>query len=388
MFDVIISGAGPSGSQCAELLAKAGFKIGLIEKDTSWRKPCGGGLNHRVLDFYPQLRKLNLPKIQGIAMHSANNHKLEYRVGESSRGTIMDRLELDNLLREMAIDAGAELFDKNLSYEFITKNQKKIGIKTKSSSGTKEFFGKIFIIADGMSSKLALKSGVRQKWKILEIAKGKCALMEGKHQLDEEFIYIYFMPYKGYGWIFPLNEKIFNIGVYTFAEDNLAYHLNEVYQNFITNSNIKKLISTNDYKTIWSGSYPFPVEGVLEQSLYDDNIMLIGDTGGFVSPISGEGIQHALNSGKAAAQIAINALEIEDYSKKVLKQYKNHPEIKKIMRSFKLKRSMREFFYANNGEDFNRMLELTEKNPEFKNEVVDIFMSRKIPNKEFFSMIK
>ncbi len=42
MFDVIISGAGPAGSKCAEILAKVGYKTALIEKDTSWRKPCGG----------------------------------------------------------------------------------------------------------------------------------------------------------------------------------------------------------------------------------------------------------------------------------------------------------------------------------------------------------
>ena len=42
MNDVIISGAGPSGSQCAEVLANAGYKIALIEKYTNWRKPCGG----------------------------------------------------------------------------------------------------------------------------------------------------------------------------------------------------------------------------------------------------------------------------------------------------------------------------------------------------------
>ncbi|GAJ02820.1 unnamed protein product, partial [marine sediment metagenome] len=32
MYDVVISGAGPSGSQNAEVLAKAGFKVALIEK--------------------------------------------------------------------------------------------------------------------------------------------------------------------------------------------------------------------------------------------------------------------------------------------------------------------------------------------------------------------
>jgi len=388
MYDVVISGAGPSGSQNAEVLAKAGFKVALIERDSTWRKPCGGGINHRVLDFYPALRKLDLPKIQSLIMHSADYHELEFKTKERSQGTVIDRLDLDNFMRNQAVDAGAELFDKNLSFDFITKNQKKVGIKTKSPTGIKEYYGKILVVADGMSSKLALKSGLRKKWKIEQIANGKCAIMEGKHHLNEEFIYIYFRSYKGYGWIFPIDNKRFNIGIYTFAEDNLNFNLNEIYLEFLRSPNIKKFIPDSNYKIEWSASYPFPVEGVLEKSLYDDNILLIGDTGGFVSPISGEGIQHACLSGKIAAETAIKALEAEDYSKEVLKQFKSHPKIKRLIKSLKLKRSMRKFLYANKGEDLNKIFDLTEKDPEFKTQVVDIFMSNSIPSKEFLSKLK
>jgi len=388
MYDVVISGAGPSGSQSAEVLAKAGFKVALIERDITWRKPCGGGVNHRVLDFYPALRKLDLPKIQGMFMHSADYHELEFKAKERSRGTVIDRLDLDNFMRNQAVDAGAELFDKNLSFDFITKNKKKVGIKTKSPSGIKEYYGKILVVADGMSSKLALRSGLRKKWKIEQIANGKCTIMEGKHHLNEEFIYLYFRSYKGYGWIFPINNKRFNIGVYTFAEDNLNFNLNEIYLEFLRSPNIKKLIPESNYKIEWSGSYPFPVEGVLEKSLYDDHILLIGDTGGFVSPISGEGIQHACLSGNIAAETAIKALEAEDYSKEVLKHYKSHPKVKRLIKSLKLKRSMRKFLYANKGEDLNKIFDLAEKDPEFKTQVVDIFMSNSIPSKEFLSKLK
>jgi len=388
MYDVVVSGAGPSGSQCTQVLAKAGYKIALIEKDTNWRKPCGGGINHRVLDLYPQLRKLGLPKIKGVVMHSADYHELEFRAQERSWGTVMDRLDLDNFMRNQAVDAGSELFDKNLSFDFITKKKKKIGIKTKSQSGSKEYLGKILIVADGMSSKLAIKSGLRNKWRTEEIANGKCAILEGEHHLNEELIYIYFRPYKGYGWIFPIDRKKFNIGVYTFAEDNLNYNLNEVYYEFLSSPNIKKLIPGLKSKIIWSGSYPFPVEGVLEKSLCDDHVMLIGDTGGFVSPISGEGIQHACLSGKVAAETAIKALESENYTKNILNQYKRHPDIKKLVRSLKLKLSMRSFFYTNKGEDLNKIFNLTENDAEFKSQVVDIFMSRSIPSKEFLSKLK
>ena len=36
MYDVVISGAGPAGAHCAKVLAEAGYKVALIEKDTNW----------------------------------------------------------------------------------------------------------------------------------------------------------------------------------------------------------------------------------------------------------------------------------------------------------------------------------------------------------------
>ena len=388
MYDVIVSGAGPAGSTCAEILAKAGYNAALIEKDSTWRKPCGGAINYKVFNMYPQLKKLNLPKINGITMYSADYHKLDFRLESDRYGAIIDRLEFDNLIRNTAIDAGAQLFDKNFSFDFITKNDKRVGIKTKTPSGIKEYYGKIIVIADGVSSKLALKSGLRSKWKIDELGIGKCAIMEGEHQLDKEFLYTFFMPFKGYGWIFPIGDKRLNIGITTFGEANSKYNINTLYTEFLKNPHVKNYITDSNYKIIWEGSFPYPVGGILEKSLFSDNLMLIGDNGGFVSPISGEGIPSAIISGKIAAETAINALQEENYTTTILKKYKSHPEIKRIIRSFKVKLSMLKFFYEDDGVNFNRMLELSEEDPEFKIHTVNLFISKSLPPKDFLAKIK
>ncbi|MFX1379317.1 MAG: NAD(P)/FAD-dependent oxidoreductase [Promethearchaeota archaeon] len=387
MYDVVISGAGPSGSQCAEVLAKAGFKVALIEKNVNWRKPCGGAVHSSVVDLYPDLKKLAVPKIRGVVMYSADYHRLEFKGSSSEYSIIMDRLELDNIMRDAAIDAGAELFAHNLSFDFINKNQKKVGINTKTINGYKEFHGNIIIVADGMSSKLAVKSGIRPKWKVNELAIGKCEIMEGTHQLDEESVYVYFKPYQGYGWIFPLNNRRFNIGLFTFGKDNLKYNIHKAYKEFISNPNVKKYIPSSNNEIIWSSSYSFPAEGVLEKSLYDDNLMLIGDAGGFVSPISGEGIQTAVISGRIAAETAIKALEDEDYSKPSLKMYRTNQEIKKIIRNFKQKSSMINFFYENEGRNLNKMLEISEIDSKFREQVVNLFAFGEMPSKDFIAKI-
>ncbi|MFX0002164.1 MAG: NAD(P)/FAD-dependent oxidoreductase [Promethearchaeota archaeon] len=389
MYDVVISGAGPAGSKCAEVLAKNGFKVALIEKDTKWRKPCGGAVNSKIFKYYPQLRKIDFHHINKIKIYSAEFYKFGYTWKREIDYSInVDRLKFDTILRNIAVDVGADLFDKNISYDFVIKNNRRIGIKTKSPLGIKEYLGKIIVIADGMSSKLAIKSGLRKKWKIEEIMLAKSAIMEGVNNIEKDTISIFFKSYRGYGWLFPLEENKFNIGIGTMGEANLKYNLNQIFEGFIKDPEIKKFIPTNRYKKIWEGACPLPGSGVIEKSLYGDNIMLIGDAAGFVNPISGEGICPSIASGKAAAETAISALENENISKNTLKQYKFHPTIKKIARSYKLNFSLLDFCFEDQGKNFSKMCKIAERDDDFSEKIVDMFLFSKAPPKDFILRLK
>jgi geranylgeranyl reductase family protein len=389
MYDVIISGAGPAGSKCAEVFAKAGFKVALIEKDVNWRKPCGGAVNSRIFKYYPQLRNYSFHRISTINIYSAQYYKFGYRWNREVDYSInVDRLEFDNDLRNIAIDSGAELFDKNISYDFIINNNRRIGIKTKSPSGTQEYKGKIIVIADGMSSKLAIKSGLRKKWKIEEIILAKSAILEGNNNIDKDTISLFFQSFKGYAWLFPLGENKFNIGIGTMGEDNLNYNLKKVFNMFRNDPKIKQFLSENNYRKIWEGACPLPGLGIKEKSLYGDNMMLIGDAAGFVNPISGEGICPGVASGKAAAETGINALENEDISQQSLKNYKFNPTIRKIGRSYKMTLSLLDFCFENQGQNFSKMCKIAENDDKFREQVVNMFLFSKAPSKEFITKLK
>jgi len=389
MYDVIISGAGPAGSKCAEIFAKKGFNVALIKKDVNWRKPCGGAVNSRIFKYYPQLRNSNFHRVNTIKIYSAEYYKFGYRWNREVDYSInVDRLEFDNVLRNIAIDAGAELFDKNISYDFIIKNNQKIGIKTKSPSGIQEYKGKIIVIADGMSSKLAIKSGLRKKWKIEEILLTKSAILEGNNNIDKDTISLFFQSFKGYAWLFPLGENKFNIGIGTMAEDNLNYNLNQVFNEFKNDPNIKQFLPDSNYRKIWEGAYPIPGLGIAEKSLYGDNLMLIGDAAGFVNPISGEGICPGIASGKAAAETGINALESEDISKESLKEYRFNPTIRKIGRSYKMTLSLLDFCFEKQGQNFSKMCKIAENDDKFREQIINMFLFSKAPPKDFITRLK
>ncbi len=387
MYDVVISGAGPAGSKCAEVLSKRGFKVALIDRDISWRKPCGGAVHSRIFKYYPQLRNAKFHQISGIAMYSADYHQFKYKWKDTRYyGITVDRLEFDNFLRNIAIDAGAELFDKNLSIDFVTRNKRRIGIKTKYANETKEYLGKIIIVGDGINSKLLNKLGLRKN--IEELMFAKCAIMEGENNLNEDFMSIFFKSYKGYGWIFPLSDNKFNIGCGSMGKDHLKYNLNSIYTDFIKDSEIQNYIPRSDYKKIWEATYPLPALGVNEKNLYLDNLMIIGDAAGFVSPISGEGISPSVVSGNAAAEAAIYAIEEEDISNQTLKKYRFHPKVKKIIRNFKLNRYLADFSFEHKGRNISKMFELAQKDDDYREEVVDTLLFNNTPSKDFLLKLK
>jgi len=384
MYDVLISGAGPAGSKCAEVIANRGYKVGLIERNTAWRKPCGGAVSSRILKYYPQLRNLNLHPITGISMYSGDFDQLKYSWKDIREPSFtVDRLEFDTILRNIALDAGAELFDKNLSFDFLYKQNRKIGIKTKHHNETKEYQGRILIIADGMGSKLANKSNLREKWNIDGIGLAKCAIMEAENNIDKSSISLFFQKYKGYGWIFPLSENRFNIGCGTWLEANRVYNINQAYKDFQNHSYLNKFFPNRKFKEIWSGSYPLPALGINDKSLFKDNIMMIGDTVGFVSPISGEGIHASIVSGQVAGETAISALENDDISDQTLKKYKLHPNIKKIRRNFKMTASMVDFLYEDDGKNLSNMFLLAKSDEKAREIVINMFLFGQPPSKEF-----
>ena len=389
MYDVIISGGGPAGSKCAEIVAKAGYKVALIEKDITYRKPCGGGLPRAALfKFYPQLKKEGFHEINGTALFSDDYHSVKHVFENLDINPItVDRLKFDNIIRNIAIDAGTELFDKHISVDFIRKQGKKIGVRTKTSEGYKDFFGKIIIVADGMSSKLAPKSGLREKWKIEDLGLGRAAILEGKYSLEKNLAYFFFKKY-GYCWIFPLSETTFNIGSITYFENNLKYNVQSLFKEFLVDAQNRGFLTETSYKEIWSGSYPEPAIGILDKTLCGDNVILIGDAGGFVAPINGEGVHGAIVSGEIAAKTSINALKKNDFTYNTLKAFRKDPSIKKLIRIFKLQRGFVDFFYENEGENVNKLFKLAEEEEKYNLDVINTLILGRTPPKDFFTRIK
>lgn len=327
-YDVIVCGGGPAGSTTAFYAAKAGMKVLLIDKSKFPRdKACGGLLTARLFDELPELEPYIKPIIEcpsrDVNLYSPSmKYKIDYEFPVGTPWNIT-REVFDNAVLEAAGDVGAEVMTQTRikNYEFNG------GVTVKTSKG--DFKSKMVIGATGPGDKLA--SMVREKRNIkpwTDNQMGTALMWEphvGKDFIDKTYsknssLLVHFKPggIEGYGWVFPKKE-ILNIGFGGYNRTIKSIKIKEIWEDYI-NLLKKDGYFPKEQETPPVKGAPLPLDGPIGATTMD-NTLLVGDSAGMVSPLSGEGIYYGMHAGKIAIDTIKKALETEDYSQKHLDQY-------------------------------------------------------------------
>lgn len=321
-FDVTIVGAGPAGSTTAKILAEKGWNILILEKERFPRdKPCGGGIPARVLHRYPYIvndKIIEAYSYGGTVYSPSMKYKIELKKTTPIIATTL-RKTFDTALVHFATDAGARLQEGT-----TVTGVSLTGPQTHATTATGEGYNSSIIVgADGVHSTIAKTLGMRKPG----TQHGVCVLQEfpiPSPILDTYFsekrrclIHSRFMEQPGYGWVFPKKEHV-NIGFGAIQpETGPTFNLRECYQKYLTYLKDQHLIPNELPEAPIKGGVT-PVRPL--EKTYMDRLLLVGDAGGFVNPLSGEGIYYAMASGEIAAQLITEALEKNDCSSQFLSQ--------------------------------------------------------------------
>ena len=147
-YDVVVVGAGPTGSTIAKIVAERGLKVLVLEKYTLDReKACAGAIPNRVVEHFRIPEKALARKCNGIFLCSPKNRTVV--IGKRGKIKLVMRSVFDKVLCQMAMDKGAEFFEKSLVNEPLIKNGKVIGVKARINGKTKTIKAKLVIGADG-----------------------------------------------------------------------------------------------------------------------------------------------------------------------------------------------------------------------------------------------
>ncbi|TFH06836.1 MAG: NAD(P)/FAD-dependent oxidoreductase [Candidatus Thorarchaeota archaeon] len=322
MFDVAVIGAGPGGATASRYLAKNGLKVCMIDKDHFPRdKPCGGGFSEGLLDEFPYLRKREEEFLKGVAkvgvLHSPNR-KIVLRGTVDMAVTL--RTDVDNVLFESAIEEGAEplVGTRAKSVRFHDEYVEVV------VEGTDSIKARVIIGADGVSSMVARETGLNKRWPSSMITACRVAEVPAKYHeivarysenLDYHF-YANLGGLPGYGWIFPKRDTI-NIGLGIVGTH--AQGLPRVFNAFVHHLKMEDLLMKNADVSGAKGAL-VPTGGPLSKS-YIDRCILLGDSAGMVSPLTGGGIAYAMRAAKHATVVLTKALEKDDLRSTALNEY-------------------------------------------------------------------
>lgn len=327
-YDVIVCGGGPAGSTTAFYAAKAGMKVLLLDKSKFPRdKACGGLLTARLFDELPELEKYIKPIIEcpsrDVNLYSPSmKYQIDYEFPVGTPWNIT-RTVFDNAVLEAARDVGAEVMTQTRIKDYKFNG----GVTVKTSNG--DFKGKMVVGATGPADKLA--SIIREKRNIKpwsDSQMGTALMWEphvGKEFIDKTYsknssLLVHFKPggIEGYGWVFPKKE-ILNIGFGGYNRTIKSIKIKEIWTDYINLLKKDGYFPVDQEVPPVKGA-PLPLDGPIKATTMD-YALLVGDSAGMVSPLSGEGIYYGMHAGKIAIDTIKKALETNDFSQKNLDQY-------------------------------------------------------------------
>ncbi|MHC1582048.1 MAG: NAD(P)/FAD-dependent oxidoreductase [Candidatus Syntropharchaeia archaeon] len=347
-YDVVVVGAGPAGSICARFAADKGLDVLLIEKRQEIGTPvrCAEGVSKAELEkvIPPDRRWISAEVNRGV-IYSPDGTKivLSEKNAGAEVGYVLERKIFDRELARRAAEMGAEVYVKTRAYDVIRKDGFVRGIRAKQMGKDLEVRAEIVVGADGVESKVGRWAGIDTRLKPSDIETCAQYLMCGI-EIDSTACEFYLgneIAPGGYAWIFPKGEDSANVGIGVNRGRAVDY--------------LKKFVKSKfpDGKIIEMVFGGVPVSGPIERTI-TNGLMLIGDAARQSDPVTGGGIANAMEAGKIAADVAVQAIERGDPSENSLNEYEERWRStigEKIGRTLKVK----EMFQSFTDEDFNTL---------------------------------
>ncbi|MEV8585561.1 geranylgeranyl reductase family protein [Streptomyces sp. NPDC051180] len=324
--DVIVVGAGPAGCAAAYHLARAGHDVLLIEKATFPRdKICGDGLTPRavreLVGMGVDIAGDGWVRTRGLRAHgSGTTVEMPWpRVASyPDFGLVRSRMDLDQLLAGRAVAAGARLLEgtKVTGPVLDPATGHVTGVTALRDGASRTYRAPLVVAADGASSRLAVALGLHQRQdRPMGVAVRRYYRTPARDQdhleawLDLETEDAKGRPYMpfGYGWVFPVGDGTFNVGLGTFHVGRRP----EIDHRRMFGEWTARLSPTRHFDDAHATGplrgAPLPA-GLNRRPQYTRGLLLTGDAGGMINPLSGEGIDYAMESGRLAADTVGDAL--------------------------------------------------------------------------------
>ncbi len=322
--DVLVVGAGPAGCMAAVDLADRGVNVLVVDRFLFPReKICGDGLLEESIKI-----------LSGVGLDAAvreNAHPVDFIRFVAPNGCECDlkgklytlrRQELDALLLQAACDRGADFLGGVQVTEPLMDGHRFGGALGVDTQGTKvKILARLVLLATGANSKILSAFGVLENKKHNAI--GVRGYFRITDTIDERVMIVSYdrrlLP--GYCWLFPLGGGVFNVGC--------GIHLNGRKKMPTFGQNLTSFYKYVEplSKLLRRAEHIAPIRAASMRTGFRGaracapGLLVLGEALGLTFPFIGEGISNALESGRIASSVAVEALGKGDISRKGLARY-------------------------------------------------------------------
>ncbi|MBI2862155.1 MAG: FAD-dependent oxidoreductase [Chloroflexi bacterium] len=368
-FETIIVGAGPAGIAAALTLARAGVKVLVLERGPyPGSKNTFGGVLYRqpmeqlIPEFWKKAPIERYIVTKQVWLMTSDSTVLLGHYGkrfsqEPFNAFTVLRAKFDHWFAEQAEAAGAIIVTSTTATGVLRENGRVVGVRTDREQG--DVYADVVVAADGVNSLLSQQSGLRGELQPSQVAlavKEIISLTEEKirdrFQLEgDEGADIMLLGHLtkglvGGGFIYT-NRDTISIGVSVEIADMVANGVSpaELIDELKAHPFIRPLIQGGQVREYQAHLIP---EGGYKAipPLYRDGYLVVGDAAGLVNTVYFEGANHALNSGRLAAETILEARAKEDFSTAVLSNYQRRLEASVTLQDLKAFRDVPSFLHG------------------------------------------
>ena len=329
-FDCVTIGAGPGGSTAAALVAEAGYKTLLLERERFPRFHVGESLMPETywtlerLGVIDEMRKRSFPPKVGVQFVSSSTKESapfffqDHDPRESSQTWHVERAEFDNILFKNAAAKGADCRDGSRVLDIELNGDEGSKVTFQSSDGEKHtVHAKVVVDATGQQAMLANRLGlieVNEKLKKASIWTYFLGAERSEDPNRNTTIILHTEDKACWFWYIPLANDVVSVGLVGDHKQLLKGRgtPEEIFAAELAKCpGVQRRIANakrcGDFNVAKEFSYTTKQHA-------GDGWVLVGDAFGFIDPVYSSGVYLALKSGEMAADSIVEGLGKDDVS--------------------------------------------------------------------------